>query len=86
MLGSLTKEALSARENLLKPYLTQIQSPVLIIWGDTDKVLDVGGVTVLEKNLKNYQTLIMRDTGHAPMLEKSQETASYYVTYLNGKK
>jgi len=86
MLGSLTKEALSARENLLKPYLTQIQSPVLIIWGDTDKVLDVGGVTVLEKNLKNYQTLIMRDTGHTPMLEKSQETASYYVTYLNGKK
>ena len=86
MLGNLTKEALSARENLLKPYLPQIQAPVLIIWGDTDKILDVGGVSVLEKNLKNYQTAIMKDTGHTPMLEKPQETASYYVSYLKGKK
>ena len=86
MMGNLTKEALSARENLLKPYLPQIQAPVLIIWGDTDKILDVGGVSVLEKNLKNYQTAIMKDTGHTPMLEKPQETASYYVSYLKGKK
>jgi pimeloyl-ACP methyl ester carboxylesterase len=86
MLGNLTKEALFARENLLKPYLPQIQAPVLIIWGDTDKILDVGGVSVLEKNLKNYQTAIMKDTGHTPMLEKPQETASYYVSYLKGKK
>lgn len=86
MYGNLTKEELSARENFLKPYLPQIQAPVLVIWGDTDKVLDVGGVAVLEKNLKNYQTVIMKDTGHTPMLEKPQETASYYVGYLKGKK
>jgi pimeloyl-ACP methyl ester carboxylesterase len=86
MLGNLTKEALSVRENFLAPYLPQIQAPVLIIWGDTDKILDVGGVSVLEKNLKNYQTVIMKDTGHTPMLEKPQETASYYVSYLKGKK
>ena len=84
--GNLTKEELSARENFLKPYLPQIQAPVLVIWGDSDKILDVGGVSVLEKNLKNYQTVIMKDTGHAPMLEKPQETASYYVSYLKGKK
>ena len=84
--GNLTKEELSARENFLKPYLPQIQAPVLVIWGDSDKILDVGGVSVLEKNLKNYQTLIMKDTGHVPMLEKPQETASYYVSYLKGKK
>ena len=86
MLGNLTKEALFARENLLKPYLPQIQAPVLIIWGDSDKILDVGGVSVLEKNLKNYQTVIMKDTGHIPMLEKPQDTASYYLSYLKGKK
>ena len=84
--GNLTKEELSARENFLKPYLPQIQAPVLVIWGDSDKILDVGGVSVLEKNLKNYQTVIMKDTGHVPMLEKPQETASYYVSYLKGKK
>jgi triacylglycerol lipase len=85
MYGNLTKEALSVRENLLVPYLPQIQAPVIIIWGDSDKILDVGGVSVLGKNLKNYKTVIMKDTGHIPMLEHPGETASYYVGYLKGK-
>jgi abhydrolase domain-containing protein 6 len=85
MVGNLTKETSSSRENFLIPYLPQIQVPVLIIWGDADKILDVGGVSVLEKNLKNYKTVIMKDTGHAPMLEKPQETAAYYLSYLKGK-
>ncbi|MHB8829966.1 MAG: alpha/beta fold hydrolase, partial [Syntrophales bacterium] len=84
MVGNLPKEALSARENLLKPYLPQIQAPVLIIWGDSDKILDVGGVSIMEKNLKNYKTVIMKNTGHTPMLEKPRETASYYLSYLKG--
>jgi abhydrolase domain-containing protein 6 len=76
----------SPMETFLDPYLPQIQAPVLIIWGDTDNILDVGGVAVLEKYLKNYQTVIMKDTGHIPMLENPQETASFYVNYLKGKK
>lgn len=72
-------------ENYLEPFLPQIQAPVLIIWGDTDKILDVGGVTILEKNLKNYKTIIMKDTGHIPMMENPQGTASYYISYLKGK-
>jgi len=76
----------SPMETFLDPYLPQIQAPVLIIWGDTDKILDVGGVAVLEKNLKNYKTVIMKDTGHIPMLENPQETAAHYVSYLKGKK
>ena len=75
----------SPMENFLEPYLPQIQVPVLIIWGDTDKILDVGGVAVLEKGLKNYKTIILKNTGHIPMLENPQETASYYVSYLKGK-
>jgi abhydrolase domain-containing protein 6 len=59
----------SPMETFLEPYLPQIKAPVLIIWGDTDKILDVGGVAVLEKNLKNYKTIIMKNTGHIPMME-----------------
>lgn len=76
----------SPMETFLDPYLPQIQAPVLIIWGDTDKILDVGGVAVLEKNLKNYHSIIMINTGHIPMLENPQQTAAYYVSYLKGKK
>jgi abhydrolase domain-containing protein 6 len=70
---------------LLDPFLPLIQAPVLIIWGDTDNILDVSGVSILEKNLKTYKTVIMKDTGHAPMLEKSGETNKSYMDFLKNK-
>jgi abhydrolase domain-containing protein 6 len=70
----------------LTTILPLIQAPVLIIWGDQDKLLDVGGVAFLEKNLKNYKTVIMKDMGHCPMLEKPEETAKIYMSFLNAKR
>jgi abhydrolase domain-containing protein 6 len=70
----------------LTPILPLIQAPVLIIWGDQDKMVDVGGVSFLEKNLKNYRTVIMKDTGHCPMMEKPEETAKAYISFLNEKR
>jgi len=66
----------------LEPFLPVIHAPVLIIWGDTDKILDVSCVSILEKKLKNYQTVIMKETGHVPILEKPQETATSYLYFL----
>jgi pimeloyl-ACP methyl ester carboxylesterase len=80
-----TKETPSLLETSLERYLARIQAPVLILWGDADKILDVGGVSALENNLKNYRTVIMKATGHIPMLEKPRETASHYVSFLKGK-
>ena len=70
----------------LAPFLPMIQVPTLIIWGDQDKLLDVGCVAFLEKNLKNYRTVIMKDTGHCPMVEKPEETAKVYMSFLKEKR
>jgi pimeloyl-ACP methyl ester carboxylesterase len=70
----------------LAPALPMIQAPVLIIWGDKDKVTDVGGVAFLEKNLKQSRTVIMKDTGHCPMLERPEETAKAYESFLREKR
>jgi pimeloyl-ACP methyl ester carboxylesterase len=70
----------------LAPVLPLIQAPVLILWGEQDKMLDVGGVVFLEKNLKNHRTVIMKDTGHCPMIEKPEETAKAYRSFLNEKR
>ena len=70
----------------LAPFLPRIQAPVFILWGDQDKVTDVGGVAFLEKNLKNYRTVIMKDTGHVPMIERPEETAKAYRSFLNEKR
>jgi abhydrolase domain-containing protein 6 len=70
----------------LAPVLPMIQAPVLIIWGDQDKLFDVGSVAFLEKNLKNFRTVIMKDTGHCPIMEKPEETAKAYMSFLKEKR
>ena len=70
----------------LAPFLPMIQAPVFIIWGDQDKLLDVGGVAFLEKNLKDHRILIMKDIGHCPMIERPEETARAYTGFLKEKK
>ncbi|HYA40934.1 MAG TPA: alpha/beta hydrolase [Syntrophobacteraceae bacterium] len=76
-----------AKERLaLEPFLPMIEAPVLIIWGDHDRMLDVSGASILEKGLKNHQTLIMNDTGHLPMMEKPAETAAAYISFLKNER
>ena len=70
----------------LAAVLPLIQAPVLIIWGDQDKVTDIGGVAFLEKNLKTSTVVILKDTGHLPMFEKPEETARAYMSFLKGEK
>ena len=66
----------------LEPFLPAVHAPVLIIWGDSDKILDVSCVSILEKKLKNCRTLIMKEMGHVPILERPQETAMAYLYFL----
>ncbi|MBN2419968.1 MAG: alpha/beta hydrolase [Deltaproteobacteria bacterium] len=70
----------------LAPVLPLIQTPVLIIWGDQDKIIDIGGVAFLEKNLQTCKTVIMKNTGHAPMMEKPEESANEYLNFLKEKR
>ncbi|MDD5713016.1 MAG: alpha/beta hydrolase [Smithellaceae bacterium] len=66
----------------LTPVLPLIKSPVLIIWGDQDKLTDIGGAAFLAKNLKTSETAIIKDSGHAPMMEKPEESAQAYLKFL----
>ncbi len=70
----------------LEPFLPMIQAPVCIIWGDQDRILDVSGASILEKGLKNHQTVILKDTGHLPMMEKPAETAAAYMNFLKNQR
>jgi abhydrolase domain-containing protein 6 len=70
----------------LEKELPNIKAPALILWGDQDKILDVSSVPVFEKGLKNHKTVIIKDCGHLPMMEKPQETASQYLEFIKGIK
>jgi len=70
----------------LEKELPNIRAQTLILWGDQDKILDVSSVPVFEKGLRNHKTVIIKDCGHLPMLEKPQETAAQYIDFIKGVK
>ena len=70
----------------LEKDLPKIKAQTLILWGDQDKIIDVSSVPVFEKGLKNHKTIIIKDCGHVPMIEKPQETATHYIDFLKGLK
>ena len=70
----------------LEKELPNVKAQTLILWGDQDKVLDVSSVKVFEKGLKNHKSVIIKDCGHLPMMEKPQETATQYIDFIKGIK
>jgi pimeloyl-ACP methyl ester carboxylesterase len=70
---------------ILEGKLNKITVPTLIVWGDSDKVIDISSVPIFKKNIRNSQSAIIKECGHLPMMEKPQETASIYLDFLKGK-
>jgi pimeloyl-ACP methyl ester carboxylesterase len=70
----------------LEKELPNIKAQTLILWGDQDKIIDVSSVPVFEKGLKNHKTVIIKDCGHLPMIEKPRETAMQYIDFIKGIK
>ncbi|MDH5655424.1 MAG: alpha/beta hydrolase [Spirochaetia bacterium] len=66
----------------IEKVITREDTPALIIWGDDDKVIHIDGAKVIQKLFPNSQLVIMKDTGHLPMLEKPDETANHYFKFL----
>ncbi|UVE19261.1 alpha/beta hydrolase [Pseudomonas sp. LS44] len=67
----------------LESELGKIQAPALLLWGDQDRVLNVSSIEVMKPLLKNPTVVIMKDCGHAPMIERPQETAEHYQAFLD---
>ncbi len=66
----------------LDPILEDIESPVLILWGEHDRVLDVSSIEVMRPLLPDAEVVIMHETGHLPMIERPAETAEHYLEFL----
>jgi len=65
----------------LEDNLSRISQSTFILWGDTDRVVDVSSVSIFER-IRNHKKVIMKDCGHVPMIERPEETASLYLEFL----
>lgn len=68
----------------LEPELPNIQAPTLLLWGDKDRVLDVSSIEVMKPLLRKPSVVLMKDCGHAPMIERPEEAARHYQAFLDG--
>ncbi|MEX6503241.1 alpha/beta fold hydrolase [Pseudomonas zhanjiangensis] len=67
----------------LEPELPKVQAPTLLLWGDRDRVLDASSIAVMRPLLSQPSVVLMKDCGHAPMIERPQETALHYQAFLD---
>jgi pimeloyl-ACP methyl ester carboxylesterase len=67
----------------LEPVLPKIQAPTLLLWGAQDRVRDVSSIEVMQPLLQQPSVVIMQNCGHAPMIERPEETAKYYREFLH---
>jgi len=66
----------------LEPILADIEAPVLILWGEYDRVVDVSSVKVMQPLLPQAEVVVMKNTGHLPMLERPAETARHFLNFV----
>jgi abhydrolase domain-containing protein 6 len=76
---------ISSENVALEPDLPKIMARTLVLWGDQDRVIDVSCVQILKEGLPHCTSVIMRDCGHLPMIERPQEAAGHYLAFLKGK-
>jgi pimeloyl-ACP methyl ester carboxylesterase len=58
-------------ESLAEVYisLSTISAPTLVLWGDSDQVLDVSCADAFCEQIANAKAMILPSVGHLPMLE-----------------
>lgn len=66
----------------LETILKGLPVPTFIVWGVQDRVLDVSGAQILEAIIPNAKAEVMDAVGHLPMIEKPEETAALYLSFL----
>lgn len=62
--------------------LCNIRVPVLIMWGDKDRWIDVSGASLFERDLQNSEVIIYENVGHLPMEEIPRKSAKDLISFL----
>ncbi|RJP88268.1 MAG: alpha/beta hydrolase [Desulfobacteraceae bacterium] len=70
----------------LENEVRQYPGPVLVMWGDQDRILHFKGGEILEKAHPGVVLKIIQNCGHLPMVERPKETAGDYLSFLKNLK
>jgi len=68
-------------DHSLEKQVSGLKTPALIVWGEMDRVINVGTANVLHKLLPNSKVIVMPGIGHLPMMEAPRESAVDYLEF-----
>ncbi len=66
----------------LKPYLSDIKIPTLIVWGEKDKATPVSDAKIINEKISNSQLKIFKNIGHNPQLEMPEKLAGVINDFI----
>lgn len=66
----------------LKRRIHRIQSPTLIVWGESDRLVPPSYAEDFRSSIRDSRVAIMKEAAHMPMLEKPAEFVSLVTEFL----
>jgi pimeloyl-ACP methyl ester carboxylesterase len=54
----------------IRDRLEKIECPVLIVWGDKDRLVPLRDASIFEELISDSRKIVYEDTGHVPMMER----------------
>lgn len=76
------KDGKIAFSHPIEKSLTAYPNPLLVVWGDDDRILAADGLRVIKEQRPQTDTVMMSNMGHAPMLEAPELTANTIKQFL----
>lgn len=67
----------------VRPLLSQIQSPTLIVWGDRDRWVPVAHASEFRQRLPNATMAVLPRAGHNPMVDQPEEFNKLVLGFLD---
>lgn len=68
----------------LQKWLHRIDVPVQLIWGDQDRILPLGFLDIFRKLMPSAKAAVVKDAGHLPHVEKSEEFCDLVTRFVQG--
>lgn len=62
--------------------LPAVDIPTFVLWGDSDRILDLSSIDVFARGLPQAEFEVMLGTGHSPMVERPADAAALYLDFL----
>jgi len=75
-----------AQTSCLLDRLHEIRCPVLLVWGEEDRVVPVGAAQAAVREFPDASLLVVPDCGHAPQIERPAEFLGAVAPFLNQHK